>query len=223
MISDKTIIYCSSNKECPAFEQRVRDNILKNCGGIPIVSVTQKPIDFGKNICVGEDVGVSGFNFFKQVLIACKEAKTKFVISAEADCLYPEDYFEFTPERDDICYRNSNLYVMPDKRDFFFYKEEGATHAQIIGREFYIKRLEKLFEGAPMWSPEEKNFPKERWKKSDVVDEIEYYRTENPVVQVKTHLGMRYYTHSDRTPIPELKYWGHGTAFRNKYLYGKNI
>lgn len=207
--------------ESPDFENKIKANLLKVCGDLPIISVSQKPIDLGTNICVGDNIGVSGFNFFRQVLIGCKAATTKFIISAEADCLYPPDYFTFRPERDDICYRNSNLYVMPDQRDFFFYKKEGATHSQIVGREFYIKRLEELFEGAPQWSGEEKNFPKERHRKEDVFNKIEYWRTDNPVVQIKTHKGMRYYTHSERIPIKELPYWGLGTTIRNYYIKNK--
>lgn len=215
-----TIIYCSSNREKPDFEQRIRDNILKFCGDLPIISISQKPIkNFGKNIVVG-DVGASGFNFFRQWQIGLREAKTRFVISAEADCIYPPDYFDYRPPKDDVCYRNSNLYVMPDQRDYFFYKGGGATHSQIIGRRYFLERLDKLFENAPQWSVEEKNFPKERWKKEDVVDYIEHYQTENPVIQIKTHRGMRYYTHSDRTPIPELPYWGNGKPLRAFYLHG---
>lgn len=213
-----TIIYASSNKEDEWFEQRVRDTIQAN-SDLPIISVTQKPINFGKNICVGEDVGVSGFNFFRQVQIACAEATTDFVISAEADCLYPPDYFTFRPDKLDVCYRNSNLYVMPDKRDYYFYKKEGATHAQIVGRKFYLEILNRLFENCPQWSADEKNFPKERHKLEDVFDKIEYFRTENPVVQIKTHKGMRYFTHSDRTPIYSLPYWGDGKVTRRKYLW----
>lgn len=216
----KTIIYYTSNREKPDFEERVKDNLIKASGGLPIISVSQKPIDLGKNICVG-DVGASGFNMFRQVQIACREATSDFIISAECDCLYPPDYFSYTPERLDVCYRNSNLYVMPDARDFFFYKKEGATHAQVVGREYYLKTLDRLFEGAPQWSVKEKNFPKERWHKEDVFDHIEYYRTENPVFQIKTHKGMRYYTHSERTPIAELQYWGEGKAVRAYYLHGR--
>jgi len=219
--NNATIIYCSSNMEDPNFENRIKETILKNCGDLPIISVTQKPINFGKNICVGDNIGVSGFNFFRQVQLGLMEAKTEFVISAESDCLYPPDYFTYRPARNDRCYRNSNLYVMPDLRDYFFYKKEGATHSQIVGREFYIKRLKELFEGAPQWSVEEKNFPKERHKKEDVFDKIEYYRTENPVVQIKTHRAMRFFTHSERIPIYDLKYWGSGIPLR-KWLI-KNI
>ena len=214
-----TIIYYTSNREDPGFETRVQENILKVCGDLPIISVSQKPIDLGKNICVG-DVGVSGFNMFRQVQIGCEAAFTPFVISAEADCLYPPDYFQFIPSRLDAPYRNNNLYVMPDKRDFFFYKEEGATHAQIVGRKFYLKTLNKLFKGAPKWNTEEKNFPKERFEQEDIFEEILYWKGLNPVFQIKTHKGMRYYTHSDRTPIPSLPYWGSGKIARRYYLHG---
>lgn len=215
---NKTIIYYTSNREDPDFEERVRENILKT-STLPIVSVSQRPINFGRNICIGE-VGVSGFNMCRQVQIACEEAKTDFVISAEADCLYPPDYFDFNPARKDVCYRNTNLYVMGLKRDYFFRKPEGATHAQVIGREYYLDRLKFLFKGAPQWSTEEKNFPKERGYK--FFDEFEYYQTTNPVVQIKTDKAMRQYTHSDRTPIYNINYWGDSKKFRKRYLNGLN-
>lgn len=215
-----TLIYYSSNREKPEFEQRIKNNILKNCGDLPIISVTQKPISFGKNIVVG-DVGASGFNMFRQVQIACREAKTKFVTSIEADCVYPPDYFQFVPKYKDKCYRNKNLYVMGQHRTYFFKKEEGATHAQIVGRQFYLDTLNRLFEGAPKWSVEEKNFPKERsnHKQEDVFtkNEIEYYETKNPVIQIKTSQSMRHYTNSDRVPRLEIPYWGKGFDFRKRF------
>jgi len=216
-----TILYYTSNREKPQFEKRVKENLLKVSGGLPIISISHKPMNFGKNICVG-DVGVSGFNMFRQVQMGLREAKTKFVISAESDCLYPPDYFKFTPPEDNLPYRNSNLYVVPDAREYFFYKKEGATHSQVVGRDFYLTRLDKLFKDAPDWSTEEFNFPRERHKMVDVFfeDEIRYFRTENPVVQIKTHRGMRYFTHSDRTPIYDLPYWGNARKFRNYYLHG---
>jgi len=212
-----TIIYYSSNRESPEFEQRIIDNLLSVCGDLPIISVTQKPMDLGTNICVG-DIGVSGFNMFRQVQIACREAKTEFVISTEADCLYPPDYFTYRPPRNDICYRDKNLYVMGDHRDYFWLKREGATHAQIIGREYYLNRLNELFDGAPEWSVHEFNFPKERHGQTDIVPSAELYETENPVIQIKTHKGMRYYTHSERVPIYKLPYWGEGKLLREKYV-----
>ena len=213
----KTVaVYCTSNREDEGFEQRVRDNILKVCGGMSIISFSQKPINFGENICVGDDIGVSGFNFFKQVQIGCEATDADFILSLEADCLYPESYFQFTPPDLTTCYRTTDLYVMPDKRAFYFHKSEGATHGQIVGRKFYLNILNELFKGAPQWSVEEKNFPRERHHKLDIFDKIEYFNS-SPVIQIKSHKGMRYYTHSDRTPIYNLPYWGDGVEFRKKY------
>lgn len=215
-LNNTTILYYTSNREKPEFEKKIQENLLKVCGDLPIISISHKPIDLGTNICVG-DVGASGYNMFRQVLIGCETATTKFVISAEADCLYPPDYFTFIPSKDDICYRDKNLYVMGDKRDYFFKKEEGATHAQIVGREYYIKRLKELFKDAPQWSVEEKNFPKERHRKEDIFDKIEYWTSNNPIVQIKTRDSMRRYTHSDRTPIYEIPYWGNGKLISDYY------
>jgi len=213
-----TILYYTSNREKPEFEQRIRDNILK-VSKLPIISISQKPIDFGHNICIG-DVGTSGFNMFRQVQIGLKEVKTDFVISAEADCLYPPDYFTFVPSKLDVAYRNSNLYVMGRHRDYFYYKPEGATHAQIVGTKYYLDILNKLFEGEPQWDTNQKNFPKEKFhnKVEDVFDKIEYWRSKNPVVQIKTKDSMRHYTHSERIPIYNLDYWGDSKQFFKTYV-----
>lgn len=214
-----TIIYYTSNKETPEFEQRIIDSLLKVCGDLPIISVSQKPMDLGKNICVG-DVGASGFNMFRQVLIGAKEVTTKFIITAEADCLYPPGYFTFVPKRDDVCYRNSNTYLLGLRRDYFFKKLEGGTWSQVIGRDFYIRRLEYLFEDAPEWSVDEKNFPKERGKGEDIfpADYIERFKTEYPCISIKSGKGMRHYSNSERVPIYELPYWGDSKEFRKTYV-----
>ncbi len=65
-MEDLTIIYCTSNQEDPVFEKKIQDNILK--AGLPIISVSHKPIDFGDNICIGEQE-VSYRTLFKQLYI----------------------------------------------------------------------------------------------------------------------------------------------------------
>jgi len=209
-----TIIYPSSNSEDQKFEKKIQANILKNCGGLPIISITQKPMDFGENICVGE-VGASGFNFLRQLLIGCEKATTKYIISAEADCLYPPDYFEYRPERDDICYRNDNTYLIGNNRDYYWRKKEGGTWSQVINREFYIKRLKFILKGEPKWDETRKNFPKEKGLK--FFDEVEKFTTENPCISFKCN-GMRHYSHSERIPIYSLPYWNGSIELVKKYV-----
>jgi hypothetical protein len=207
-----TIIYYTSNRENEDFERKIRLNILNN-SDLPIVSVSQKKIDFGRNICVG-DVGTSGFNVLRQILIACENCDTEYVICTEADCLYPPDYFTFKPNGKDV-YRNTNTYLMGHNRDCYWKKNEGGLWSQIVKREFYIKRLKEIFKDEPMWDETKKNFPKE--KKMKLFENYETYKTENSCISFKTGKSMRHYSHSERTPIYELPYWGNSKLLRTKY------
>lgn len=199
-----TIIYVSSNREDPEFEKKIIDDLSSKAGNLPIVSITQKPIDLGNNICVG-DVGASGYNFCRQVLMACEASKTDFVVSAEADCLYSPDYFNFVPPRIDLPYRNTNIYVQKYRGDFVN-KKDKSTFSQVVGREFYIKRLKELFGDLPQWNPDMKNFPKEIGKL--LFEEFGFFNTEYPCISFKTGKGMRKHSPTGSTEVYELPYWG---------------
>ena len=213
-MKDASIIYYTANSQNPKFEEKIKQTILNNSGGIPIISVSHKPIDFGKNVCVGE-VGMSEFNMLRQILIGCEEANTKYVVSAEADCLYPPDYFQFRPLKDDICYRNDNTYIIGQGRACYWKKPEGGTWCQVINRKFYIKRLKFLLAGEPMWNAEAKRFLKE--KRLKFFDGYERFTTENPCVSFKAKGGMHNYSHSERKDIETLPYWGSGKDIYNQY------
>lgn len=214
---DASIIYISSNKETPEFEKKTRETLLKNCGGLPIVAVTQKPVDLGpnaKNIVIG-DVGASGFNFCRQLQIATEEAKSKFVISAESDCIYDESYFQFRPPREDIAYRNRNIYVLKYKQPFF--KKQSSTFSQVVGRDWFLNRLNYIFSYTelPRWNMDMFSFPKEIGLK--FLDSYEYFETKYPSVSFKTGHGMRLHTITKDTPVYELPYWGEAQALAKEY------
>jgi hypothetical protein len=208
-----TVIFVSSNKETPEFEKHIIDDLKSKVGDLEVISVTQKPVDLGQNFVVG-DVGASGFNFCRQVYRACIYATGDYVISAESDCLYSPDYFNFVPERLDIPYRNTNIYVQKYGQDFAC-KKTMSTFSQVIGRDFYISRLQSLFEGLPMWSTEYKNFPKEIGKK--LFNEFETFETMYPCISFKTGRGMRKHSNTDEVPIYDLPYWGSIKELRKKY------
>jgi len=212
-----TIIYYTSNREDEAFEAKIRHKLLEACGNLPIISVSQKPLAFGKNICVGE-VGACDANLFRQIQIGCEAAKTPFVISAEADCLYPPEYFQSTPNDPNEYYRFNNLYIlyqwMHDNEEGF-YKKDTGPFAQISGRNLYINMIKKALSGLPEWNkPEAKVriplFLDHPWK---VVSSV------NPIVNIKTFNGMRRYTKTIARPVPELPYWGKAEDLR-KIIWG---
>ena len=204
-----SVIYYTSNRENQEFEGKIIYDLAHKTS-LPIISVSQKPIKLGKNICVG-DVGTSGFNLCRQIQIACREANTDFVISAESDCLYSPEYFTFTPKRLDIPYRNTNIYVIRYKRETFS-KKDSSMFAQVVGREFFINRLDDLFGDSSMWNTKEKNFPKERKRK--IFDEYEYFWTDSACISFKTGRGMRQHTNTDDTEAYSLPYWGTAKGLR---------
>jgi hypothetical protein len=212
MMAKTTIIYYTHNREYPLFERKIQENILNKCGGLPIVSVSHKPIDFGVNICVGEQQ-LSYSNVLRQTLIGLKEAKTEFCLAAEDDCLYPPEYFQFTPATKDNVYRYTNIFVHFDRRDRFW-RKRFVEAAQICGRELWIKSIEKILEGHDSWEPIRVNPPYVFTSKD------EYSWTgKNPVIYFKTRNSFKFKTGiMPGGSVTEIPYWGNAKEIYNKYL-----
>ena len=141
-----TIIYYTSNREDEAFEAKVRRKLLEVKGDIPIISISHKPIDFGKNICIGEHEP-SNVLIYKQILLGCKAAVSPFIISAEADFLYCPEYFAFIPPKKDKIYRYHHIGLLW-KHHWGFFRKLYSEGAQIAGREYLISLFERRLEGA---------------------------------------------------------------------------
>ena len=203
MDSDRTIIYYTGNTENPDFERKIMEDLKQKAGKIPIVSVSRKPIDLGTNICVGE-VPFSYTSEWKQLLLGLKEAKTKYVIAAESDCLYPPEYFTFTPEEDNIMYNYNNIWMVWKYKGSYWKKRGYCEGAQMCGREYWINQLEPLL-------PKEW-IPYTREEENALVQKIFKTRKEftgRPVVSFKTRDGVSWRTTFDNTTkTHDLDYWG---------------
>ena len=100
---DLSIIYYTSNyleKENPVFVKNTKKQLLRAIGDYPLISISQEPMDFGKNVCVG-DIGRSHLNIYKQIMIGCQHAKTKYVAMAEDDIFYSYEHFH-TKVKDNV-------------------------------------------------------------------------------------------------------------------------
>ena len=199
-----SIIYYTSNHEEPKFEKKIQDNILK-VTSLPIISISQKSMDFGHNICVGETVA-SYLNEWNQILIGLKEAKTEFCIAAESDCLYPPEYFTFIPPRNDVVYKYDNVWVY-FKNTFRFWKKNGFCEgAQICGREYWIERLESTIKAL-----------NGKWGKLALsLFPTQKTYTGNPIITFKTGRGVNNKTGIiSLSKVSVLPYWGTGKEIQN--------
>jgi len=110
-MSDTTIVYYTDNSMDPDLEKKVQGFLVQASEGKPIITVSQKPMGFGQNICVG-DIGRSHHSLFAQALAGAKAATTKYIALAEHDCLYTPEHFNWVPPRDDVFYYNTNHWIV---------------------------------------------------------------------------------------------------------------
>ena len=142
-MNNLTLIYYTSNQVEERFAGNVRQSLLSF--ELPIISVSQKPLDFGRNICVG-DIGVSIYNIYKQVLIGAKSADSEYVACCEDDALYNVEHFSHRPKMDSFSY---NLNRWNVNEDLFFHRNRVNMSMCVAPRELMVETLEKRFEKYP--------------------------------------------------------------------------
>jgi hypothetical protein len=212
MANDKSIIYYSASSENFEFEQKIIDDLKQKAGDIQIISVTRKPLDLGTNICVGE-IPISYTSEWMQLLIGLKAAKTKFCIAAESDCIYPEEYFTFTPPEERMMYNYNNIWMVWKRHNGFWQKTGYCEGAQMCGREYWIERLAPLLP--------EKWEPYTREQENELVKKIFSERKEftgNPVISFKTGNGVSKRTTFKNKKVLNIDYWGDIAPLKKKYF-----
>lgn len=201
---NKTVLYYTSNQEDQKFEEKIRKNTLEKSTGLPIISVSQKPIDFGENICVG-DIGHSYESEWKQIYEGAQSANSQYLVFAEADFLYPEDYFNFTPEGKNL-YRYNNVWILWKKGSNKFRRKKYSEGAQIVKRDYIIKKYEEYFAGHGKYPLQGEPF---EWFGGD------------PCVSFKTGDGVRSNTATLRGPEDHkrvIPYWGDAVELLEHYI-----
>ena len=102
----KGIIYYTHNILEESMFSIVQKQILK--AGLPIVSVSLKPINFGQNIVLDLKPGV--ITMFRQILTALEASTSDVIFFCEHDVLYHPSHFDFEPSRNDVFYYNVNVW-----------------------------------------------------------------------------------------------------------------
>ncbi len=220
-LGSKTILYYTSNHEKPEFEQKIIADLLSKTGDIPIISVSQKPMNLGQNICVGE-VGQSYVNEWRQILIGAKAAKTKYLVMAESDFLYTPEYFQFSPKDENI-YRYDNVWIMAIGKFKQFHRKYYSEGAQIVKRKYLIDLLEKYLEQFPAWyDGDTKSYKKISKNRSLYYDaSYTFFHEKNPCISIKTRQGTSLFANIEYGPeniSDDLPYWGNVRDLRSKFL-----
>lgn len=215
-----TVLYYTGNREQPEFEEKIIANLLTQCGDLPIISVSQKPLNLGKNICVG-DVGFTAYNEWRQIQIGARLVKTPYIAFAESDFLYPREYFTFVPPKKGLYLYDNIRIVYKDASIAGSYRKKIYSEgAQIANRDLIIGVCERYFKGKPMWIDKDDT--------AGIYGEIEdipfeLFSGKIACVSFKTEFGLNKYTGTLNGPGQgnrkiTLPYWGHVNELRKRFF-----
>jgi hypothetical protein len=147
-MNDITLLYCTANALPEDPSEKIRQNLLKiTQGKYPIVSVSHKKINFGKNICVGK-IEQSCYNFFKQMLLGAQEVKTKYIANVDDDTLYVPEHFTHRPSREDVFTYNTNTWFGGNK-DYWRRQDMSGMFCHICPTKALIANLSVRFDMYP--------------------------------------------------------------------------
>lgn len=129
--------------------------------GLPVVSCSLKPLDFGKNIVY--DGTPSFITYMNQIKTALENSEADNVFFCEHDCLYPKSHFDFVPPRDDIFYYNVNVWRWLFGSDFAITYDRlislsGLCCNRKLALDQYTRRIAKA-----ITMPPESNIREPKW------------------------------------------------------------
>lgn len=204
--SDLTAIYVTSNREQESMTDIIQSELLKSVNGNRIISVSQKPMDFGENICIG-DVGRSSQNVLRQFLIGAEKATTEYVAMAQADCLYPPKHFTFRPMKPNKAYFNRNILRLVPKKQCYLRKSSSSLCSLMGNRQYLIERIKEVLKDKPEWSPKLEHGDSRPKNLKDFG--YSEFKTKCSIVNVHHKFGMhRAMSSTVDSPINSTSWWG---------------
>jgi hypothetical protein len=177
-------------------EDWVKELLLKI--DLPIVSVSLKPIELGKNIVL--DLEPSIVTMHKQIMAGLEATETDVVFFCEHDILYHPSHFLIDPQDKDTFYYNENSCKWDYTGTRVVWHNNGAGLHGMCGytdklREHYKKRLEYIYEKGidklpvtrnPRWARDmgyEPGKPKHQGGISN--DKREVWMSQEPIINIR--------------------------------------
>lgn len=195
-MSDLTVVYYSSSRERLEFEAGIIRALQESCGDSPVISVSQKPLDFGRNICVGE-IGVNEMNAISQALTGVREAETSYVALAESDCFLPKAMFDMQPRDGVWCYPDTAFIIWEGHARFW-----PKIMRELVGvtsRENALRVLGSILDTRPQYvSKSVLKLTKQEFFDSSA----------QPAITIKTDRQMHRRSPHGKQAVESLPFWG---------------
>lgn len=215
-MNDLTILYYTANEIPEEFANRVRQTLISAARGIPIISLSREPIEFGQNLVFSNPR--SHINMYRKLLVGAKTAKTKYIAFAEDDTLYVKEHFQYRPTFETFAYNISfwGIYTWSDP-PIFSYKGRRNMSGLICERELFIMAMEERF---AVWT-DEKKIDNAIWAEPGkyeaqlgvTIRQTEEFYTNPANVMFSHEKGLSFHTIGNKKRLGELRaieipHWG---------------
>lgn len=149
------IIYITDNSADEAILTTCRKYLEKSSKGKRIISISQQPLDFGENICVG-NIGRSVLSLETQIMEGLKKSNAEWIAIAEHDCIYSSEHFDFIPPDDRVFWYNRNVWVLRTDRRLFYYRNRRVNSQLICKKDLLEKATQDKLNifSHPSWNQE---------------------------------------------------------------------
>jgi hypothetical protein len=142
----KAIVYYSDNVPKESFLRIIRKNLKKVSNGIPIVWVTQKPIDEMNNIVL-TGIKRSHHSICLQILTGVQRCEADVIYLAEHDVLYHPSHYKFDPPEMGVFYYNTNRWWLRSPDGLASHKKMTRSLSNLVAsraivEDFYTRRLD---------------------------------------------------------------------------------
>ena len=209
--NDLTILFYTANRIRKEILNPVVRSLKRH--GYPIISISQEPMNLGKNIVVPKEYSLQ--NIYKQVLTGAKAATTKYVALCEDDCLYVKEHFKHRPKKFGY---NLNRWLLHLDDGIFTYRKRPILSQCIAERKTLIENLEERLT---------KEVPDKYCGEMGVFDkrigikeyDWETFETKEPnmiVCHNKNIMGRKLFG-KDKEPTTKIPNWGEADYWVNKF------
>lgn len=225
-MNDLTLLYLSANLIPETTQHKVIEHLatITHDYAYPVVLVTQKPVKSTFNQFMeirALNQGSSPYNYYKQVLQGCYQARTEFVATCEDDTLYNAEHFTKRPRKDFNYAYNTNTWLGSNKV-FWRSHNMNSFGFYISRREALIKLLEHRFEVWPhsLSLYEERHFHEPGVFEHDLPTKTGHFSTSVPIIAFEhrgTLSGKR--KRFGNPGVPELKDYGSAKKLYQSYWF----
>lgn len=203
--SPRVIVYYTDSELDPMLANAARKHLREITGPIPIISVSRKPLNFGRNICVGDSEPRSYKQMYRQLLAGVEAApEGSIVYLCEHDVFYHPSHFAFLPPtRKHAWFNRNRFYWGPGADGFFPARGRRALSQGVAYRDVWIHHAR---ERLAQWERGEETITRIPWKN---------FTSERPNVDIRHGANLtpngtykREYLRGQKSGIKNLPGWG---------------